>query len=246
MELSRHTVLITGGGSGIGLALAKIFLQAGSEVIICGRRSHKLQEAQTQYPKIQVRTCDIENASERVALFEATISEFPQLDVLVNNAGIQRRLQLARDAQWAHIHQEIAINFEAQVHLCLLFVPYLEKQEHPAIINVTSGLSFVPLAAAPIYSATKAALHSFTLSLRQQLSKTPIKVIEIVPPAVNTDLGGPGMHTFGAPLDEFANAIGSRLQSDDQELCYGFSEQTSRASRQELDAIFLRMNQPDP
>ena len=104
----------------------------------------------------------------------------------------------------------------------------------------------MPGAFAPIYSATKAAMHSFTMSLRHQLSKTPLKVVEIIPPAVNTNLGGPGLHTNGVPLDEFADVVTAGLEKGDQEIAYGFSLRSSRASRQELDEIFNRMNQPRP
>jgi uncharacterized oxidoreductase len=116
------------------------------------------------------------------------------------------------------------------------------SEERSAIVNVTSGLAFVPLAGVPVYCATKAALHSFTLSLRRQLSNTPIEVIEIIPPAVDTDLGGPGLHKFGVPVDSFADAVMTRLENGDLEIPYGFAEEASRASRKELDAIFERMN----
>ena len=98
------------------------------------------------------------------------------------------------------------------------------------------------MATIPLYCATKAALHSFTLSLRQQLAGTPVEVIELIPPAVNTDLGGPGLHTFGVPVDEFADAAASRLERGEQEIAYGFAEESSHASRAQLDAIFARLN----
>ena len=164
--------------------------------------------------------------------------------MLVNNAGIQNRTQLTGANDWARIRQEIASNLDAPVHLSTLFIPHLLTPQRPAIINVTSGLAFVPMAGAPIYCATKAALHSFTLSLRQQLLETPIQVVEIAPPAVNTDLGGSGLHTSGVPVDEFADAAFAGLQKGDLEITYGFSAKTSRASRDELDATFSRMNQP--
>jgi uncharacterized oxidoreductase len=116
------------------------------------------------------------------------------------------------------------------------------RQKSPAIINITSGLAFAPLARAPVYSATKAALHSFTLSLRHQLKESPVQVIEIAPPAVDTDLGGPGLHTFGVKLDEFVDAVMPRLAAGELEMGYGFGEQARGASRQELDEIFARMN----
>jgi uncharacterized oxidoreductase len=244
MELARHSVLVTGGASGIGLAIATRFLQAGSDVLICGRRADKLREAQAAQPKLRTRVCDLENPQERVALYDWAVSEYPALDVLVNNAGIQQRLPLSERADWNRIHQEIATNFESHVHLALLFIPHLRQRERPAIINVTSALSFVPLASVPIYCATKAAMHSFTMSLRHQLRSTKIKVVELIPPAVDTDLGGPGLHKFGVPLEEFADAIFEQLKTDnDLELVHQFSAQTSRASREELDAIFARMNE---
>jgi uncharacterized oxidoreductase len=165
------------------------------------------------------------------------------LNVLVNNAGIQRRVQLAASEDWEQTRSEIAINFEAPIHLSRLFIPHLLTRKRPAIINVTSGLSFVPLANVPVYSATKAAFHSFTLSLRHQLSETPVQVIEIAPPAVDTDLGGVGLHTFGAPLDEFADAVFRRLATGELEIAYGSAEKASRASREELDEIFEALNQ---
>lgn len=245
MDVAGHTVLITGGGSGIGLALAERFLRAGSDVIICGRRAGKLRDAQAAHPGLHTRVCDVETAPGRLSLFEWAVGEFPQLNVLVNNAGIQRRVaQLADEHDWERAHQEIAINLEAPLHLSGLFIPHLRKQKRAAILNVTSGLGFAPLASTPIYSATKAALHSFTLSLRHQLSETPIQIVEIIPPAVNTDLGGVGLHTFGVPVDEFADAVMARIKNGDLEIAYGFSEQASRASRAELDQMFTKMNQP--
>ncbi|MDQ4120549.1 MAG: SDR family NAD(P)-dependent oxidoreductase [Acidobacteriota bacterium] len=243
MELSSNTILITGGASGIGYALAERFLAAGSEVIICGRRADKLREAKEQHPQFHTRVCNVAKENERIELFEWAISEFPNLNILVNNAGIQRRVNLTENENWAETEKEIEINFCAPVHLSRLFMPHLAQREKPAIINVTSGLSFVPLANVPVYSATKAALHSFTLSLRYQLSETPIEVIEIIPPAVDTDLGGVGLHTFGVPLDEFADYVFARLQQGEIEIAYGTALKSSQASRAELDEIFKSMNQ---
>jgi uncharacterized oxidoreductase len=243
MDLAGNTVLITGGATGIGLALAARFLRAGSEVIACGRRQDKLREAQAELPQLRTRVCDVAEAAERVELFRWAVAEFPRLNVLVNNAGIQRRVSLAEAEAWEQAHLEIAVNLEAPIHLCTLFVPHLAGQRNPTIVNVTSGLAFVPLARVPTYCATKAALRSFTLSLRHQLAPTGIRVVEILPPAVNTDLGGPGLHTFGVPVEEFADAMMERLHADDLEIPYGFSAQAIRASREELDTLFSRMNQ---
>lgn len=244
MNLNSNTILVTGGASGIGLAMAERFLAAGSKVIVCGRREGKLRDAHNKHPEFVTHECDVEQPAQRIALFEWAVREFPNLNVLVNNAGIQRRVQLAAHEDWEQTRQEIAINLDGPIHLSRLFIPHLMKQQRPAILNVTSGLSFVPLANVPVYCATKAALHSFTLSLRHQLAGAPIQVIEIIPPAVDTDLGGPGLHKFGVPVNEFADSVFERLAAGELEIAYGFAQQSSRASRQELDAIFSKMNQP--
>jgi uncharacterized oxidoreductase len=156
----------------------------------------------------------------------------------VNNAGIQQRyniLEANAKEDWSYFSKEITANVEAPIHLAMLFAPYFANKEDAAIINVTSGLAFTPMAIAPIYSATKAALHSFSMSLRYQLSSTSVKVIEVAPPAVNTDLGGVGLHTFGVPVDEFADGILKGLEEGKNEIGYGTSEKAMRMSRDEID-----------
>jgi uncharacterized oxidoreductase len=241
MQLSDNTVLVTGGATGIGRAIAERFAKAGSEVIICGRREDRLNEARA-VAGAHVRVCDVGRPEERIALAGWVTTRFPALNVVVNNAGIQRRVEIAHPEPWDTTREEIAINLEAPIHLARLFLPHLARQARPAIVNVTSGLAFAPKADVPVYCATKAALHSFTLSLRHQLAKTPIQVVEIIPPAVNTDLQAPGLHTFGVDVDEFADAVMERLAAGDLEVPYKFSVQSSRASRAELDQIFARMN----
>jgi uncharacterized oxidoreductase len=236
-------MLITGGASGIGYALAERFLAAGNEVIVCGRRAERLREIAERHPRIRTRVCDVGEESERRDLFEWATAEFPRLNVLVNNAGIQRRVDLTASEEWSETKKEIAINFEAPVHLSRLFLPQLAGRTKSAIINVTSGLSFAPLANVPVYCATKAALHSFTISLRHQTAGAPIEVVEIIPPAVDTDLGGPGLHTFGVGLDEFADAMIEGLKRGETEIAYGTAAVSSRASRDELDEISRRMNE---
>lgn len=234
---------MTGGASGIGLALATRFLQAGSEVIVCGRSERRLQEAQQQYPQLQTRVCDVGQEADRRALFEWVTQEFPRLNVLVNNAGIQRRVNFVEEQEdWSQTQQEIAINLEAPIHLSSLFIPHLRQQEKAAIINITSGLAFTPATFAPVYSATKAAMHSFSIALRQLLSKTHVQLIEIAPPAVQTDLGGVGIHTMGAPLNDFADAVMQRVAAGELEIGYGTSEIRRKASREELDEFFRQMN----
>jgi len=244
MNLSNNSVLITGGASGIGLSLASHFVNNGSEVVICGRSENRLNQAKSSYPQITTYVCDVSNSDERISMSRWIGGEFPRLNILVNNAGIQRRgLLLMEEQPRELLDDEIKINLEAPIHLSMLFIPMLLHQGNPAIINVTSALAFVPLSIAPIYSATKAALHSFTLSLRRQLIDTPISVLEIIPPAVDTDLGGKGLHTFGVDVDEFTNAIVSQLESGQIEASYGQATVNSHASREQLDLTFERMNQ---
>ncbi|PAE17424.1 short-chain dehydrogenase [Virgibacillus sp. 7505] len=239
MDLKGNKILITGGASGIGFAFAERFLQAGNEVIVCGRRESKLQEARDKHPELITRVCDVTVESERTALFEWVKQEHPDVNILVNNAGIQQRFNvLETDAvnDWAYFNKEISANVEAPFHLSMLFAPFIASSgKKAAIINVTSGLAFTPMAIAPIYSATKAALHSFTMSLRLQLAETEVEVIEVAPPAVNTDLGGVGIHTFGEPVDAFAEGIFKGLAEGKEEIGYGTSAKALRMSRDEID-----------
>ena len=241
MRLTSNTILITGGASGIGLAMAVRFVDRGNDVIICGRRENALREARTRFPKLRTCECDLTNPTERIDLFEWAVAEHPGLNVLVNNAGVQRRVTLAEPEAWSIAAEEIEINLSAPIHLSRLFLPHLKEKDPAAIINISSGLGFAPLATVPIYSATKAAMHSYTLSLRHQLRESSVEVIEIAPPAVDTDLGGVGLHTFGTPVDEFVDAVFARLGTE-TEIGYGYSEGIRKASRDELDAAFVRMN----
>lgn len=242
MNVSGHTILITGGASGIGLAFAERFLEAGDDVIICGRRAGKLDEARARHGALHTHVCDVSDPAQRVALADWVFSQFPKLDVLVNNAGIQNRLELAANPDWPAMEKEIATNLEAPIHLTTLFVPRLEKQPHAAVVNITSGLAFVPRAAVPVYSATKAAMRSFTLSLRRQLKGSSVEVVEVIPPAVDTDLGGVGLHTWGEPLKDFADAAFAQLREGKDEISYGFSVGALNASADDRHAIFERMN----
>jgi uncharacterized oxidoreductase len=243
LRLSGRTVLVTGGASGIGLGLAERFRRAGSEVVVCGRREERLREAQQRIPGLHVLTADLAGEDGRAALAERVVREFPALDVLVNNAGIQVHSSVLEASHWERFREELAINLHAPIHLAMLLLPHLRGRERAAIVNVTSGLAFAPLARTPVYAATKAALHSFTLSLRRQLEGTGVEVVELIPPAVDTDLGGPGLHTFGVKVDELLDGVLPRIESGEREVAFGFAEQSSQASRAELDALVERMNQ---
>jgi len=242
MNISGNTILVTGGASGIGKALAIRFLERGNEVVVCGRREDILDRLRSEHPQIQTIRCDVASRQERETLVGQAADKFPGLNVLVNNAGVQRRVDLNRTENWDDTRSEIAINLEAPIHLSELFQERFESKPQAAIINVTSGLSFVPLANVPIYCATKAALHSFTLSLRWQLRETKTEVIEIIPPAVDTDLQAPGLHKFGVNVDLFADHIFEELEKGENEIAYGTALAASQASGAELSEIFDRMN----
>lgn len=239
MNLSGNTILITGGSAGIGLAFAERFIKAGNKVIVTGRRENALHHAKEKLPSLITRVSDLNKESERAALFDWVTTNYPEVNVLVNNAGIQQRFNVLKaDAtnNWSYYNKEIITNLEAPLHLSMLFAPFFaNKESATTIINVTSGLAFTPLAIAPIYSETKAALHSFTMSLRHQLSDTSVEVIEVAPPAVNTDLGGAGLHTHGEPLNAFADGIFDELAKGTMEIGYGSSVARLRMSRDEID-----------
>jgi uncharacterized oxidoreductase len=244
MELGGNTVLVTGGASGIGLGLAERLLAAGSEVILCGRREEKLREAKAKHPRFHVRACDLTREEDRAALAAWATKEFPGLNVLVNNAGIQVRARLDEPGSWPRFREELAANLAAPLHLSMRLLPHLVRQPRAAIWNVSSGLAFVPLTRAPVYSATKAAIHSFTLSLRHQLAGTPVRVVEIVPPATDTDLGGAGLHKFGVIVDALLDDVLARIADGELEVAHGAARRSSRATRDELDEIFRQMNEP--
>lgn len=242
MEFKNRTVLITGGASGIGLGIADLMLREGSRVIVCGRRPEKLAEAKKKYPQLETLVADVQTPEGRMKLRDNVLSKFPEVDTLVNNAGIQRRISLSQSESWHETESEIAINLHAPVHLSQLFIPHLRQKSAAAILNVTSGLAFVPISGMAVYCATKAALHSFTLSLRHQLLSSTVRVIEIIPPAVNTDLGGVGLHTFGVDVDEFVKGVMERIKAGELEVGYGTAESSRQAFKPISDAIFQRMN----
>lgn len=189
MQSDRNTVFITGGSSGIGLALARGFLDLQNTVIICGRDQRKLDAVKKQLPEIVTIRCDVTHADD-VRRTVATLCEtFPQLNVLVNNAGVQHRYDFcASEDVPARIDEEIAVNLTAVMRLTHLLLPVLVRQPGAAIVNVSSLLGYIPKKSAPVYCATKAGVHAFSKSLRYQLADTSVKVFEVVPPLVDTGM----------------------------------------------------------
>ncbi|MDP2435426.1 MAG: SDR family NAD(P)-dependent oxidoreductase [archaeon] len=250
-----QTILITGGGSGIGLSFAQRWAKAGHTVLIAGRRLEQLAKAASETEGLIPIQADVETPEGRVALFTHARTHHPNLTVLVNNAGILNKnppiYSLAADGfsvngieLWHKHHQEISINFEGPVQLSMLFAPWFhQRSDTPsAIINVTSGLAYVPAVVLPVYSATKAAMHSYTKSLREQLKHGPCKVIEISPPAVKTDLGGGDLHSYGEPLDEYSDSVFENLSQGKTEFGFRFSAHALEATYDERAVLFERLN----
>ncbi|MCL1912396.1 MAG: SDR family NAD(P)-dependent oxidoreductase [Eubacteriaceae bacterium] len=195
MQLSGNSVLITGGATGIGFSMAQYLINRGNSVLICGRRQERLDEAATKLPGLLTFKCDVTNRAGREELFEFVKSNFAQMNVLVNNAGIQRDIDLTKGMEdFDRGESEIITNLEAPVLLSALFVDMLSKAENAAIINVSSGLGFMVERASgmPVYAATKAALHAFSIGQRIQLAPLGIEVLEFIPPAVQSELNMEG------------------------------------------------------
>ena len=217
MDISGRTVLITGGGTGIGLGLAERFHADGAKVIIAGRRAAVLEQAAAAHPGIEIRTFDIGDTGSIAGFAADLLRDFPDLDILVNNAGIMQPEQLTVDDLTPRVADaHIAINLQGPIHLTTALLPHLRARPRAAIVNVTSGLAFVPLAIFPTYSATKAALHSYSQSLRQQLKATAVDVIELPPPYVQTELTGAHQQTDprAMPLDAFLDEAWGLLRQD--------------------------------
>jgi uncharacterized oxidoreductase len=239
MKLSGNKILITGGASGIGLGLTERFIDENNSVIICGRREDALKEVTAKFPLVITRVCDLSIEEERIRLYEWISANHNDLNVLVNNAGIQNWMNITEKDFYQRAKQEVSINVLAPVHLTSLF---LNLPAIDTIINVTSGLAFVPFAKVPVYCSTKAFFRSFTLSLRHQLKARNIEVIEVIPPALNTDLGGKGLHDAHPPVSEFVESIFQQLKEGKNELTFGFSEGRVKANNETISEYFNRLN----
>jgi uncharacterized oxidoreductase len=248
MQIRGNTILITGGATGIGFSLAEAFIKAGNEVIICGRREYKLEEAKNKLPQIHTKICDLSKKKERKLLYDWVRSNFKDINVLVNNAGIQRMIDFKKGTDdLVNGEDEIEINLKAYVYLSAYFIPLLLKRKEAAIINVSSGLAFIPLAAVPVYCATKAAIHSFSLSLRHQLKDSSIRVFEIIPPIVDTELDRGAREERkqkdrGIPPFEVAKAVLKALENNEYEVAIGMAQNLRAGARNNPEQTFQNIN----
>lgn len=245
MKLSGNTILITGGGSGIGRGLAEAFHRLGNQVIIAGRRKQALDEATAANAGMKSLALDIQDAKAVSDFAARAAQQFPALNVLVNNAGIMRAEDILAEHDASLAESIVATNLLGPIRLTLALLPHLEKQPEAAIMNVSSGLAFVPLALTPTYCATKAAIHSYTASLRYRLRKTHIEVLELIPPYVQTELMGGASDPRAMPLGEFIAETMAILgrQPTPAEICVENVRRLRFAAESgNFDAIFNGLN----
>ena len=188
MKLEGRTILITGGTSGIGFELARQLIARRNIVLITGRDQRKLKESESALPGIQTIQSDASKADDIRALLERVKAQLPACDTLINNAGIMRNLDVNQPRSLTDVSQEIDINLNGPVRMVQEFLPHLKSRPNALIVNVSSGLAFIPFPLSPVYSASKAGLHAFTQCLRVQLKGSSVKVVELAPPLVDTNL----------------------------------------------------------
>ena len=239
MKLANNKILITGGASGIGLGLTERFIQEGNTVIICGRREALLKDVADKFPAVITKVCDLSRESDRTELYNWVAENHNDLNVLVNNAGIQNWMDISDNGFYQKANDEITTNVLAPLHLTNLFI---NLKSINTIINVTSALAFIPLSKAAVYCATKAFMRSFTLSLRHSLKSKGIEVIEMIPPALNTDLGAKGLHDAYPPVSDFIEAVFQQMKEGKTELTFGTSESRARANNDTILEYFNLMN----
>ena len=251
MKISGNTILITGGASGIGLELAQQLLAKGNKIIITGRDQAKLKKAKENFPKIITIRSDVSKTQDIQALYAQVIKEFPELNILINNAGIMKNINLQNSSDSLEaLTEEIEINLNGPIRMTKILLEHLKTKSEAAILNVTSGLAFVPLPISPVYCATKAGLHSFTQSLRVQLKNTNVKVFELAPPATETELLAGTMKKEDRKgisvmsVQEMVGVAMRGLETNKFEICPGQSKQLRFMSRLAPNFILKQLSKP--
>ncbi|MCJ2873612.1 SDR family oxidoreductase [Rhizobium pusense] len=252
MKISGNTILITGGGSGIGRALAEAFHKAGNRVIISGRRKAVLDEVTAANPGMASMVMDATDAAGIRAFAEALAKAHPTLNAVINNAGIMRPEDIAAAPDYLDTAEEtIATNLLAPIRLTAALLPHFLKQPAATVLTVSSGLAFVPMVLTPTYSATKSAIHAYSVALREQLEETPVEVIEIVPPYVQTTLMGEGQakDERAMPLDAFIAEVMDILENrpDEKEVVVERCKPLRFAAQNgNFDQVFAMINHMHP
>ncbi|CUW93929.1 SDR family oxidoreductase [Rhizobium pusense] len=252
MKISGNTILITGGGSGIGRALAEAFHKAGNRVIISGRRKAVLDEVTAANPAMASMVMDATDAAGIRAFAEALVKAHPTLNAVINNAGIMRPEDIAAAPDYLDTAEEtIATNLLAPIRLTAALLPHFLKQPAATVLTVSSGLAFVPMVLTPTYSATKSAIHAYSVALREQLEETPVEVIEIVPPYVQTTLMGEGQakDERAMPLDAFIAEVMDILENrpDEKEVVVERCKPLRFAAQNgNFDQVFAMINHMHP
>jgi len=249
MKMQSNTIFITGGTSGIGKGLAEAFHQLGNQAIISGRREDRLRNVCVANPGMRHFVLDVTDLTSVRNTARRVMEEFPALNCVFNNSGIQRRHNFAsgKPIDDAAMLAEIQTNLLGLIRVSAEFLPHLKNQQNATLLNVSSGLAFVPISGFPVYCATKAAVHSFSLSLRQQLRDSKVNVIELIPPYVATELGGVSQAPAGAlrqmPLEAFIAETMKELAGDSDEIAIGGAKNLLAASSPEsVKKIFAGMN----
>jgi uncharacterized oxidoreductase len=249
MKLRNNTILITGGAGGIGYELTKQLTALGNTVLITGRDQAKMDRAKAAFPKIHTFQSDVSDPEAIATLYEKVTQQFPELNILINNAGIMRKINVHDKAgSLEDITREIEVNLSGPIRMVKQFLPHLKTKSEAAIMNVSSGLAFVPLPISPVYCATKAGLHSFTESLRVQLKNTKVKVFDLAPPATQTELLGGDFDVEdmkGASImkvEEMVQVAVKGMQTDQFEIRPGQANQLKMMNRLAPGFILKQMS----
>jgi len=247
MKMRARTILITGGSSGIGLELAGQLIAGGNTVLITGRSEHALQSAKRRFPELHLFQSDVSKAEDIRSLYEQIAAHYPKLDTLVNNAGVMKIVPLQEARPLETLTQEVDINLVGPMRMVQQFLPLLKAQPDALIINVSSGLAFVPFAVSPVYSAAKAGMHAYTRCLRAQLQGTKISVVELAPPLTETPLfsaefKGKMKGEKGMPVDVLSRTALVAIEAGKREICPGQSNMLRVASRLAPGFIFRQLS----
>ena len=248
MKLTDNTILITGGSSGIGFEMARQFLNRDNKVIITGRDEKKLHDAKQQLGGVTIIRNDVSNPDDIEKLYQQAVKDFPDLNILINNAGILQTINLRNgNLAAADLTKEIDINLKGTLLMNNVFLPLLQHNNNPAIVNVSSGLAYVPLPIAPVYCSTKAAIRSYSLSLRAQLRNSGIRVFDLAPPLTETEMiGGFDEEDIKGvpimPVEEMVAGFLTGFARDNYEIRVGVAKQLWFMSRFFPKFIFAQLS----